>query len=118
LTHTTTTKRTPTIHLVYLTGPLPSNRVLLWIEVDVDDRTRKTTCTGKIDVNEAENPSRSQWPCGLGRGSSAAWLWDCGFESHGGHGCLLCQKTMRKASQNKQVEPLGKTWSYYSLSKN
>jgi hypothetical protein len=27
---------------------------------------------------------RSQWPCGLRRLAS----WDCGFESHRGHGCL------------------------------
>jgi len=25
---------------------------------------------------------------------------------------------MRKASQNKQVEPLGDTWNYHPLSKN
>jgi len=56
LTHTETTQQTPTIRLVYDTGPLPSHRVLLWIEVDVGDHRRKTSCAGKIDVNEAEYP--------------------------------------------------------------
>jgi len=32
---------------------------------------------------------RSQWPCGLRfRSAAARLLWDCGFESHGKHGCL------------------------------
>ena len=54
LTHTATAQHTPTIHL-YLTGPIPSHRVLPWIEVDVGDHIRKTSCAGKIDVNEAEH---------------------------------------------------------------
>jgi hypothetical protein len=31
---------------------------------------------------------RSQWPCGLRRGSWPVGCWDCGFESHSKHGCL------------------------------
>ena len=31
---------------------------------------------------------RSQWPCGLRRGSTALPFWDCGFESLRGYGCL------------------------------
>jgi hypothetical protein len=32
--------------------------------------------------------SRSQWPCGLTRGSSPVGCWDRGFESRSRHGCL------------------------------
>jgi hypothetical protein len=31
---------------------------------------------------------------------------------------LWCVEKQCEASQNKQVEPLGDTWSYHSLSKN
>ena len=33
--------------------------------------------------------SRSQWPRGLRRNLWPLTCWDCGFESHRGHGCLL-----------------------------
>jgi hypothetical protein len=32
--------------------------------------------------------SRSQWPCGLRRGSWPVGCWDRGFESRSRHGCL------------------------------
>jgi hypothetical protein len=32
--------------------------------------------------------SRSQWPCGLRRGSRPVGCWDRGFESRSRHGCL------------------------------
>ena len=32
---------------------------------------------------------RSQWPCGLRRGSAALPCWDCGFESLREFGCLF-----------------------------
>jgi hypothetical protein len=31
---------------------------------------------------------RSQWPCGLRRGSWPVGCWDRGFESRSRHGCL------------------------------
>jgi hypothetical protein len=31
---------------------------------------------------------RSQWPCGLRRGSCPVGCWDRGFESRSRHGCL------------------------------
>ena len=61
---------------------------------------------------------RSQWPRGLRRRSSAARMLRLWVRIPPGAWMFVCcEKLCEKASQNKQVEPLGDTWSYHSLRK-
>jgi hypothetical protein len=47
-----------------------------------------TFCTFYVICKDNDAISRSQWPCGLRRGSWPDGCWDRGFESRSRHGCL------------------------------
>ena len=46
--------------------------------------------------------SRFRWPYSL-RDRSALECWDCGFESHQGHGCLCCKDNGTR-QDNQDIE--------------
>ena len=70
----------------FLTGNAPNSTMILTTTISLLNST-----STKLRLSPASNCNsvgRTQWPCGLKRGSAAARLL-CGFESRRGHGCLF-----------------------------
>ena len=70
----------------FLTGNAPNSTMILTTTISLLNST--STELRLSPASNCNSVGRTQWPCGLKRGSAAARLL-CGFESRRGHGCLF-----------------------------